>query len=191
VDNASGDPIFIDGTKIKGGGGGTGCVGSGNYMGYSYLVEHDYADLMNAPFSAYIADGQLLGFPTFYFLWVGTTYYWPMYADDIFLDTPLTLEPGVPFSVEISFKWLNSDNKECLSQTTTVGGVWDGCSYISDGTVSLMSQYLGSCGDTAWRDGQGKFNFVWEAGADQSYVPPVAGNMSETRPAKKAGLIRK
>lgn len=42
VDNASGDPIFIDGTKIKSSGGGTATCGTGKY--YGYYIQYNNAD---------------------------------------------------------------------------------------------------------------------------------------------------
>ena len=175
ADNASGDAVYIDGTKIKSSGGGGGnCVSDGIYLGYNMNQAEDLFGLLNGTTWLDIRGNKLYGFMQFWWVYVGTKYYWTVdnfSADpengNYYFDTPIDLAQEASFSRDFVIIAKSSAGKECLKYTITLAGEFDGCSYLN-GTMDVMATFLGSCDSTDWKDGQGKFKWNWETGIYQS-----------------------
>ena len=177
VDNASGDPIYINGTVVKAGGGPAGCMTSGAYYGYSTFTSNPDYDWLDSPFAPTLVNGTLEGFAILATNHLGVNYVWPILWTDVYFDPPLdlVLEPDVPFSVDftITFTYVGMPDN-CVTATYTVGGTWDGCSKINAGTVDLLFKVSSDPGCKDLKDGQGKFDFAWEAGIDPAMAPVSA-----------------
>jgi hypothetical protein len=190
VDNASGDPIYIDGAVAKSGGGPAGCMTSGAYYGYSqFTTDPDY-DWLDTPFAPTLVDGVLEGFAILGTNHLGVNYVWPIVWTDVYFDPPLDLplEANVPFSTEfqITFTYVGMPDN-CVTTTYTVAGTWDGCSKISAGTIDFLFKVSADPGCKELKDAQGKFAFAWEAGIDPAMAPVSA---VKPHPAKRSAKYR-
>jgi hypothetical protein len=147
-----------------------GCITSGADFGYSILTgEYDY---LVAPFAPVLSDGKLAGFRWLGVTYYGSTYAWPLFAENIYFDPSeyVPLNAGVPFSVTFDHIW-TSDGNECLTSTYTVSGIWDGCGYFYNTTIDYLgvASSLPVCND--FHDAEGNFHFNWESGIDASAMP--------------------
>jgi hypothetical protein len=190
VDNVSGDPIYLDGAVCQGGGGPAGCMTTGAYYGYCAFDDVDY-DWLVSPFAPTLVDGKLEGFAILGTDHLGIDYVWPVFWTDVYFDPPLdlTLTPNVPFEVEfsITFTYVGLPD-DCVTATYTLGGIWDGCSKINDGTIEATWVVVPGAGCKDVKDIQGKFQYTWEAGIDPSMGP--VSSMGKRLPLKRPPALR-
>jgi len=177
VDNASGDPIYVDGSIAHQGGGGSNCMNTGIYIGYDSCTTGSLGSsmLLNFPLWVDVRDSALYGFEEMAWEYVGTKYYWLILNDsdpnlNYYFDTPidLTQYEAAPFTM--SFTIIGHDNSTppvaCNQAAITLTGQYDGCGYLT-GTMEALVTYLGSCPSASaadFKDSIGKFDWNWEAG---------------------------
>lgn len=170
VDNLSGDPIYIDGSVARQGGGGNGgngggeeICGNGKYLGY-YMQTNigDWEGFINAPFNITVENYQITW-------WneddQGLVYYNPASGYVLMLgfggqfETPVPITDGEIFNIEFEHKYISSaTGQEVLSGKFNINGTLN-CNYVS-GTMDIIVKAL----DPNYNVFQGKFYFNYEGG---------------------------
>ncbi len=162
VDNNSGDPIYVDGSVARAGGGnGGGSCGDGKYFGYYVQTNNgDWEGFINAPLNVTIDNWNIVG-------WDeddrGIVYITP--ANIVILlgyggtfETPIPISDGQPFEITYSVEYADSSGKTVLTADYVIDGTLN-CNYLT-GTMNATVKAL----DPQYKDYQGKFYWNFEGG---------------------------
>ncbi len=164
VDNASGDPIYIDGSVARcegGNGGGNGTCGNGKYFGY-YIQKNngDWEGYINAPFNITVENWSI----TWWnendqsIVYITPAYYVIMLGYGGQFETPVSIQDGVPFTIQWSHEYIDDNNKKVLTADFSVEGTLN-CNYVT-GSMNATVKAL----DPKYKDFQGKFYWDFEGG---------------------------
>lgn len=172
VDNASGDPIFIDGTKIKGGGGTASGCGTGLLFGAASQINSDWEGFINFPF-LWAIDGfnlwatqdptpedsgneddfsAIYATPANYILGLG----WSWTAADP--SEYLPIADGQPFSYSLSYSY-SDGTSDVLTADYVVNGTFYCPNYVQ-GDMNALVKAL----KPDFKDYAGKWYWVYWAG---------------------------
>ena len=163
VDNQSGDPIYIDGSVARqgGGNGGGGSCGNGKYFGYYVQTNNgDWEGFINAALNVTVDNWNIIGWdeddkgivyitPSNYVILLG-------YGGTF--DTPIPIQDGVPFEISYSLTYTDSSGKQILTGDFVIDGTLT-CNYLT-GTMNATIKAL----DPKYKDYQGKFYWNFEGG---------------------------
>lgn len=163
VDNASGDPIYIDGSvaRCQGGNGGDGSCGNGKYFGYNQQYNNgDWEGFINSPLNVTVENWNIIG-------WdeddMGIVYITPANIAILLgyggtFDTPIPISDGQPFNITYTLEYVDSSGKKVLTATFTIDGTLI-CNYLT-GVINATIKAL----DPKYKDFQGKFYWRFEGG---------------------------
>lgn len=162
VDNASGDPIYVDGSvaRCEGGNGGASC-GDGKYFGYNQQTNNgDWEGFINSPLNVTVDNWQITAWDEddMGIVYITPAKYVIMLGYGGVFDTPIPISDGEPFTIQYTLEYVDNAGKIVLTADFVIDGTLS-CNYLT-GTINATIKAL----YPDYKDFQGKYYWNFEAG---------------------------